>query len=141
MLETEPQIVEQYIATGKVKLVYRHLQQLGEGSQLLSEASECAADQGRFWEMRQAIYARYSQLYGDTRAETEAAAAEAGVDVAALGACLDAGTHTAAVSADYAASQAEGVRSRPVFRIGEQTLIGGQPFAVFQEIFDRALGG
>lgn len=141
MLETEPQIVEQYIATGRVRLVYRHLQQIGPGSEVLSEASECAADQGRFWEMRRAIYARYQVLYGDTRAEADQAAAEAGVDAAALATCLDAATHEAAVRADYAASQAEGIRSRPVFRIGERTLIGAQPFAVFKDTIDRALGG
>jgi protein-disulfide isomerase len=38
-------------------------------------------------------------------------------------------------------AQAEGVRSRPVFRVGDQTIIGAQPFAVFQELIDRALGG
>lgn len=141
MLETEPQIIAQYVAEGRVKLIYRHLQQIGAGSELLSEASECAADQGRFWEMRRAIYARYTQLYDDTRAQAEQAAAEAGVDGAALAACLDAGTHEAAVRADYAAAQAEGVRSRPVFRVGDRTLIGAQPFPIFQELLDRALGG
>lgn len=141
MLETEPQIIERYIATGRVRLVYRHLQQLGDGSELLSEASECAADQGRFWEMRRAIYARYTQLYGDTAAEAALAGAEAGLDTAALADCLAAGAHEAAVRADYAAAQAEGVRSRPVFRVGDQTIIGAQPFAVFEELLDRALGG
>ena len=141
MLETEPQIIEQYIRPGKVKLVYRHLQQMGPGSQLLSEASECVADQGRFWEMRRAIYARYTQLYDNTRAQAEAAAAEVGADVAALGACLDAGTHAAAVQADYAAATAEGVRSRPVFTVGDRTIVGAQPFAVFKELLDRTLGG
>ncbi len=141
MLETEPQIIEQYIATGRVRLVYRHLQQLGADSELLSEASECAADQGRFWEMRRSIYARYAQLYGDTAAQAAQAAAEAGLDVAAMDACLAAGTHEAAVRADYAAAQAEGVRSRPVFRVGDQTIIGAQPFGVFQDLLDRALGG
>ncbi|HMQ29785.1 MAG TPA: thioredoxin domain-containing protein [Chloroflexaceae bacterium] len=141
MLETEPQIVEQYIATGRVKLVYRHLQQIGPGSELLSEASECAADQGRFWELRAALYGRYRQLFADPLAQALQAGAEVGLDPAALQACLDAGTHEAAVRADYAAAQAEGVRTRPVFRVGEQTIIGAQPFAVFQEILDRAPGG
>lgn len=141
MLETEPQIVEQYIATGRVKLVYRHLQQIGPGSEVLSEASECAADQGRFWEMRRAIYARYRQLYDDPLAQAVQAGVEVGLDERALQSCLEAGTHEAAVRADYAAAQAEGVRSRPVFRVGEQTIVGAQPFAVFQGILDRALGG
>lgn len=133
-------IIEQYIKPGKVKLVYRHLQQLGEGSELLSEASECAADQGRFWEMRYAIYTRYRALYGDTMGEAVAAAEEAGADAEAMRACIDAATHEAAVRADHAAAAAEGVRSRPVFKVGERTLIGQQPFGAFLQLLDQALG-
>ena len=133
-------IIEEYIRPGKVRLVYRHLQQLGDGSELLSEASECAADQGRFWEMRHGLYARYRALYGDPAGEAAAAAQEAGANPEALRACLDAATHEAVVRADHEAATAEGVRSRPVFKVGEQTLIGQQPFATFQQLLDQALG-
>jgi protein-disulfide isomerase len=140
VLETEPEIVERYIRPGQVRLVYRHLQQLGETSELLSEASECAADQGRFWELRRAIYARQTEFYGAPAAALEAAAAEAGVSPEPLQACLDAATHEAAVRADYQAAIAEGVRTRPVFLIGERTVVGAQPFAAFAELLDQALG-
>nr|WP_129671700.1 thioredoxin domain-containing protein [Candidatus Chloroploca sp. Khr17] len=140
MLETEPQLIEQYIKTGTVKLVYRHLVQLGDRSLQLAEASECAADQGKFWPMRQAIYARYNQMLFDTEQELAAAAADADVDLAQLNACLDAATHRAAVQADHDAATAEGIRSRPVFRLGERTLIGAQPFTVFQDLIAQASG-
>lgn len=140
MLETEPAIIEQYIRPGQVRLVYRHLQQLGEVSEQLSEASECAADQGRFWEMRRAIYSRHSEFFSAPDAALAAAAAEAGVNPEPLRACLDAATHEAAVRADYQAAIAEGVRSRPVFQIGERTLIGAQPFSAFADLLDQALG-
>lgn len=140
MLETEPQIIERYIRPGQVRLVYRHLQQIGEGSERLSEASECAADQGRFWEMRDAIYSRYTELFSARDAALEAAAAEAGVTPEPLRSCLDAATHEAFVRADYQAAVAEGVRSRPVFAIGERRLIGAQPFSVFAELLDQAIG-
>lgn len=140
MLETEPRIVREYVQSGKARLIYRHLLQLGERSELLAEAAECAADQGRFWEMRRAIYRRYNQLYTETQAGVEAAAAEAGVDVEALRACLAAGTHEAAVRADYEAAIAEGIRSRPVFVIGERRIVGAQPFNLFQELLDDASG-
>lgn len=139
MLETEPQLIEQYIRPGRVRLVYRHLQQIGEGSERLSEASECAADQGRFWELRAAIYGRYTELYGGVDAALDAAAAEAGVSPEPLRACLDAATHEAFVRADYQAATAAGVRTRPVFDIGERRVVGAQPFAAFAELLDQAL--
>lgn len=139
MLEAEPQIIEQYIRPGKVKLVYRHLNQHGERSEQLGEASECAADQGRFWEMREALYAELYQIYGNLPAGVAAAAEAAGADAQAISACVDAGTHRAFVQADYQAAVAEGVRSRPVFKIGERTVVGAQPFSIFAQLLDAEL--
>lgn len=139
MLDTEPEIIERYVRAGQVKLVYRHLQQLGPSSELLSEASECAADQGQFWEMRRALYARQGQLYNNTAAGIAQVAADEGLDAEQITSCLTAHTHQAAVQADFAAATAEGVRSRPVFRVGDTTLVGAQRFAVFQQLLDEAL--
>lgn len=140
MLETEPQIIEQYIRPGKVKLIYRHLIQTGEPAEILAEASECAADQGRFWEMRQALYAAQSQAYTDPLAANDTAAAAAGIDAQAVRDCVAAATHEALVRADHQAAIAEGVRTRPVFKIGDRTLIGAQPFSVFAQLLDQAIG-
>jgi protein-disulfide isomerase len=140
-METEPQIIAEYVAAGKVRLVYRHLLQLGDGSELLAEYSECAADQGKFWQMRRALYAAQSTAYSDAHAGAAQAAAQAGADIAALDACVSAHTHQAMVEADYAASIKEGVRARPVFVIGARTLLGSQRIETFKQIIDAALAG
>lgn len=140
MLEIEPQLIERYIRTGQVRLVVRHLLQLGEKSLVLAEASECAADQDRFWEMRSALYRRLDQLYVDTRANIERTAADLGLDLVVFNACLDQQTHREAVRADFAAAENEGVRSRPVFQIGERVLVGSRSFAAFEEAFEAAAG-
>jgi protein-disulfide isomerase len=140
VLETEPQIIEQYVRTGKVKLIYRHLNQISPTSEQLSAASECGADQGRFWELRRALYAAQGLAYNDLPSALDTAAAEAEVDAGALRSCVDAGTHMELVRADHAAATADGIRSRPVFRIGDQTIIGAQPLSVFQGILDQAIG-
>jgi protein-disulfide isomerase len=140
VLDTEPALIEQYVRPGRVRIVYRHLLQLGDRSVLLSEYSECVHDQGRFWELRYALYARYNQLFGDPRAAAEEAAAALGVNTEAAGACFDAGAYRAQVAADFAAATAAGIRSRPVFTIGERTVIGAQRLSVFQELLDEALG-
>jgi protein-disulfide isomerase len=141
VLDTEPQIVDAYIKPGKLRMVYRHLLQLGERSELLAEASECAAEQGGFWEMRRELYARQDEAYGDTDAVARDVAAQVGLDPEQIGACLDAKTYEQAVRADFAAATAEGIRSRPVFTIGDATLIGAQRFSVFQQRIDAALVG
>lgn len=55
--ETYPEIKKQYIDTGKVKFVYRHFPlDFHPAAQKSAEAAECAREQGKFWEMHDAIF-------------------------------------------------------------------------------------
>lgn len=141
MLETEPRIIATYVATGKARLVYRHLLQLGAGSVRTAEASECAADQGMFWPMHDLLYARQADVYraADLDATLVGFARDLGLDTAAFTACLQANQHLDAVQADYQAAQAAGVRFRPTFDINGERLTGAQPFEIFQQIIEAAL--
>jgi protein-disulfide isomerase len=142
-VETEPTIIAEYITSGKVKLVYRHLLQIGEGSVVTAEASECAADQGQFWPMRKMLYTRQDEVYAATDLAVAMAgfAQDLGLDTTAFDTCMQEHKHLTAVQADHSAAQAEGVRSRPVFDIepGGQRIIGAQPFASFQRLLDTAI--
>lgn len=52
---TLKQILEEY--SGKVRLVYRHFPlSFHANAQLAAEASECAGDQGKFWEMHDKLF-------------------------------------------------------------------------------------
>ena len=42
-------VLQSYIDSGKVNLVYKHSAFLGQESVWAAQASECAADQGKFW--------------------------------------------------------------------------------------------
>jgi protein-disulfide isomerase len=141
-VETEPQIIQDYIAAGTVKLVYRHLLQLGDDSVRTAEASECAADQGQFWPMHNALYARQREVYaaGDLDSTLSGFAADLGMDTGAFGECMSTNKHLQFVQDDYSAAQREGVQSRPVFDIGGARLIGSLPYATFQNRLDTALG-
>ena len=139
MLETEPKLIQQFVATGKVKIVYRHLLQLGERTERAAEASECASDQGKFWEMRQTLYQRQNDMYGASNVDGLLAdmAQGLGMQRAPFASCLAANTHRAEVIADDAAGRAEGITARPVFVIGNTRLIGAQPI----EAFAKVIGG
>lgn len=140
-METEPQIIAAYIATGKARLVYRHLLQLGDGSLRSAEASECAGAQGKFWELRQKLYAEQSRVFGQGAEQIDtyvALAKELGLDGAQFQGCLEQQQFKEQVERDFAAAQAEGVKSRPEFAVNGQRLIGAQPFAQFQQLLDEA---
>jgi protein-disulfide isomerase len=143
-VETEPTIIAEYITSGKAKLIYRHLTQIGEESVITAEASECAADQGAFWPMREALYVRQDEVFGaaDLGAALAGFAQDLGLDTTAFNDCMQTHKHLGAVEADHQAATADGVRSRPVFDIAPngRRIIGAQPLRVFQQLLDAASG-
>jgi protein-disulfide isomerase len=134
-VETEPKIVQDYIAPGTVKLIYRHLLQLGDGSIRTAEASECAADQGQFWPMHDMLYKRQSEVYASSDLDATLAgfASDLGLDGGAFGSCMSTHKHLQFVQDDYKAAQDAGVQFRPSFDIGGTRLTGSLPFATFQK--------
>lgn len=140
-METEPQIIDSYIAAGSVKLIYRHLLQLGEGSVRTAEASECAADQGKFWPMHNMLYTRQREVYntGDLDATLAGFAKDLGLDTASFGECMQSNKQLAFVQEDFAAAKREGVQFRPVFDINGMRITGAQPFSVFKQQIEAAL--
>jgi protein-disulfide isomerase len=140
-VETEPKIIQSYIAPGTVKLIYRHLLQLGDGSVRTAEASECAADQGQFWPMHDMLYQRQSEVYAsaDLDATLAGFANDLGMDAETFNSCMATHKHLQFVQDDYKAAQDAGVQFRPVFDIGDTRLTGALPFATFQRQIAAAL--
>ncbi|MCS6842369.1 MAG: Rcas_1661 family thioredoxin-like (seleno)lipoprotein [Roseiflexus sp.] len=137
--ETEPAIIDAYVVTGKARIVYRHLLQLGEDSLRAAEAAECAGDQGKFWEMRDAIYRNQALLYSasDLGATLAYLAQTINLNLDKYNSCVQSRQHRARLEADFRAAQDAGVRSRPVFDIAGTRLVGARPFKDFQEIIER----
>lgn len=137
--ETEPAIIDAYVVTGKARIVYRHLLQLGEDSLRAAEAAECAGDQGKFWEMRDAIYRNQVSLYSasDLGATLAYLAQTINLDLNEYRSCVQSRKHRARIEADFRAAQEAGVRSRPVFDIAGARLVGARPFEDFQAIIEQ----
>ena len=54
--QLQPQLVQQYINTGKVRMVFRNFAFLGAESTAAAEAAECAEDQNQLWPYHDALY-------------------------------------------------------------------------------------
>lgn len=139
--QTEPQLDEQYIQSGKVRFGYFNFAFLGSESTWAAEAAECAADQDKFWEY-------HDKLYGSQSGENQGAfnkdnlkklANELGLDIRAFNDCLDSGKYTSLIQDDTSVSSALGVQSTPTFLINGRSVIGAQPFNVFQQTIDALL--
>jgi protein-disulfide isomerase len=136
--ETLPQIDEQYIRAGKVRLVFRHLAILGEASVTAALAAACAQDQGKFWEYHDTLFANRSPLaFSATRLKQYAA--NLGLDRASFATCVDGKTHARRVESETLLGRALGANGTPAFLINGQLVMGAFPFEVFQKGLDSIL--
>ncbi len=62
-----------------------------------------------------------------------------GLEPTAFHACVDADRYGAAVEADFAEVRRKGFNGTPTFVIGDQRIVGAQPFEVFAAAIDAAL--
>ena len=135
--QTFPQLKENYIKTGKVKLAFRHLPlSFHQYAQKTAEASECANEQGKFWEYHDTVFSNQDQL-SDTILSIWAG--EIGLDVKKFDDCLESGKYKEKVQADSNDAGSYGVSGTPSFFVNGKLLVGAQPYEAFQQVIDAEL--
>jgi protein-disulfide isomerase len=136
------------VRPGKVRHVFLHypIEQLHPDAYRSHEAASCAADQGKFWELHAKLFEAPARSVDDLVRVSESA----GLDGAAMRACLESGKHAQAVKESVARIQKLGVNGTPAFLIGRTPAGGGpitvakvvegaQPFAAFKTALDEVL--
>ena len=123
---------------GRVRLAYRDfpLRDIHPQSQSAAEASRCAAEQGKFWEYHDALFADRSKLDAPGLA---AQARSLGLDEKRFSSCLDSGKFRAQVQADLDEGARAGVSGTPAFFVNGVFLSGAQPRAEFEKVIDAEL--
>jgi len=94
-------------------------------AQKAAEATECADEQGKFWEYHDAVYANQSAIDVDS---LKGYAAELGLDTGAFDECLDEGKQSSEVEKDLEDGGASGVTGTPAFFINGELVPGAIPF-------------
>ncbi len=139
----EPELFKQYVQTGQVAFVYKHMAILGQESTWAAEASECAADQGKFWEYHDLVFGRQSgeNQGAFTKDKLLGLAQELELDMAKFEPCLKNDQTLGRVQADIQEGQAAGVRGTPTFFVNGQGLVGAQPLDAFKTVIEQKLKG
>lgn len=126
------QVFEQY--EGQIMLAYRHFPLAGHPqSMLAAEASECAKEQGKFWEMHDLIFENARDLSVDSY---QAFASELQLDLAQFRECLSEHRYRDVVLKDLRDGQSYGVEGTPTFFINGQMLRGMADWERFQEMIE-----
>ena len=121
-----------------VRLVFKQfpLQDLHEHARMAAEASLCARDQGKFWQLHDWMFENGAKL---SREAVVAAAPSLSIDGASLGKCMDDHLHAADVDRDVALGEDIGVNGTPFFFINGRLLTSGNSLADFREVIDDEL--
>lgn len=137
--QTLPLINEKYIQTGQVRMAYVHYPILGPDSMTAAEATECAAEQDRFWDYHNLLYAQ--QGIGFTPANLKILADELGLDIDLFEQCLDNFSDREQLENDIRLAQVMGVRGTPAFLVNGIPLAGAYPYEDFERVIEGILAG
>lgn len=117
--QTEAQLIDTYVATGKVYFIYRSFGEfVGPESRAAAEAAYCAGDQNKFWEMHDLLFANQGVENSGTNFTNKRLTAFAEMlklDMGKFQACYDAGTYNTRIDQDATDGQAGGVKATPSF--------------------------
>ena len=111
--------MDELISTGVARYEYRHFIIFGSASQFAAMATECAGDQGAWWEFHDA-YLLEAQARTFTRDGAIELARDEGLNVAQFTQCVDDEEHHDRILQMQQQAIAEGVSGTPTFRINGQ---------------------
>ena len=122
----------------KVRVVFRQfpLNSIHPHAQKAAEASLCAADQGKFWELHDAMFEDQGSL---AVSDMEKKAEFLGLDVARFQNCLSDARYADRVKQDVAAGTAAGVIGTPAIFVNGRPLLGSVPYDRIVKLVDEEL--
>lgn len=140
--QVQPQLVEEYVETGKLRIEWRDLPVFGEESEVAAVAGRAAAEQEKFWEFTEAIYADapergHPDLSKDVLVDY---AEQVGMaDLARFERDLESPELLEAVREDKQTAYEVGATGTPAFVIGETAISGAQPVENFRAVVEEEL--
>ena len=143
-LNTLPQMLKDYVDTGKVKIVFLDFAFLGNDSTTaaLYGRSVWKLYPSRYLDWRTAMYTAQDQEgdkgFGNAVTIDTLDATIGGLDAAKIAADVKANTNTyqAAIDADRVEVTKAGITGTPSFVIGTQLIVGNQPYTILKAAID-----
>jgi len=143
--ETGAEIEDIYVSAGQVYFISRSSGSLTghPNTPLAAEAAYCAADQNKYWEYQDIVFANQRTLFADLNTKIDkylvAFAESLGLDVETFGDCMDSRKYRDRVRQDELDAIKDNISATPSFLINGTLLEGAQPFAEFEKIIEVEL--
>lgn len=144
---TLPKIVENYVKTGKVRLVWKDfpIPQLDHNwAEPAAAAAECVyrQDAQAFWPVKDKIFKNQDSLtQSNVESKIKTWAAAEGVSKSAVQSCLDNGNPMKEVNEDKQEGSSIGASGTPTVFVNGQKIVGAQPYSQFKSAIESELSG
>jgi len=130
-------------ATGTLRVVFRHFPLPQHSDALIAaEASEAAADQGKFWNMYSLLYANQNDWVNlsvpQARAIFDGYAGQLGLNMSRFDSDIDSTATAAFIQGEQAEGQALGINYTPTFFVNGKIITNPQGYEAFKAIIDSA---
>jgi len=143
---TRADIIDNYIETGKVNLVFMDLPFLGRDSITAAQATYCADDQGKYWEYHETLY-NFQEAIDNGWASKDrlvSFAFDLDMNMDEFNDCMDSSKYAKRVKANYDESQRFGAEATPTFLIispdgAVKKITSAQPYSVFSQVIEPML--
>jgi protein-disulfide isomerase len=135
--DTIKQVLADY--PGKVRVVFRNYPlSFHDQAQKAAEATECADEQGKYWEMHDKVFEANNN--GTMSVDQwKKDASDLGLDTAKFNDCLTSGKYADKIAADEAEGQSAGVSGTPGTFVNGELIKGAVPLENFKQIIDSQL--
>ena len=140
---TEPDVRARLVNTGQVRMRYiDYPLPIHKNTWDASLAAACANDQGKFWQMHDALFANQDRWNGETTSRPRGPIADLargiGLDMTTYEACMDAETHRAKIQSHLAEAEKRQIQSTPTFVFNGLVVTGAISYDKFKEHVDEA---
>jgi protein-disulfide isomerase len=140
---TEPDVRTKLVNTGKVRMRYMDFPlPMHKNTWDASLAASCANDQGKFWEMHDALFANQDKWGGEATSRPRGVIADLakglGLDMAKYGACMDNETHRPQIQATQAEAERRQINQTPTFVFNGTVVPSALPYDEFKKYVDQA---
>ncbi len=136
-----PRIKSQFIDSGKVRFVYMHYPFLGEESVHAAEATECAKEQGKFWQFHDLLFKNQGAENAGVYAidNLKKYASELNLDQVKFDACVDTRKFQKEVQEQQLLGTDYGVASTPTIFINGKKFEGVIPLYKVEQVISSSV--
>ena len=143
-LLTEPDVRTRLVDSGKVRIRFIDFPlAMHKNTWDASLAAACANDQGKFWEMHDALFANQDKWNGEATSRPRGPISELakgiGLDMSKYGACMDSDAHRPQIQANEQEGERRQIQQTPTFVFNGAVVPGALPYDVYKRFVDEAL--